>query len=164
MRREILFVIGPESSGTRGTTKIFIDRGYWGQDSHIQLLDEFILGRKPIDEIIPVNVEKIVFRRSVPHAGVYPDLSKIDTMFLTSGFKTRWIIVFRDLAELIRSKIHRGWSSDFDEAGYKSMIEYKFIFEKASLKSNVDFFPFSFLIKNKEKIDPFLISLGLINK
>jgi len=51
--RKRLLLVGPESSGTRGTTKLLIDNGYWGTIGHRQPLDDFIFLQKPLHEIIP---------------------------------------------------------------------------------------------------------------
>jgi len=55
--KDLVFVFGPESSGTRLMTRIFLRNGYWGSDGHQQ----------PHVTSIPINEEKIVIRRSVPH-------------------------------------------------------------------------------------------------
>jgi len=108
MRKRMVFVFGPESSGTRGTTRFLIEKcGYWGTDAHIQPLDEFVYDRQPIDSIVPNDIDRIVFRRSIPHASSFEDLNYIDTKFLNAGYKTSWLIVLRDLSEIVRSKVSR---------------------------------------------------------
>jgi len=151
MRKRMLFVFGPESAGTRGTTRFMIENGdYWGTDAHVQPLDDFVYGRIPIDAIVPKDVNKIVFRRSVPHAGNYEDLNRIDTQFLNAGYDTKWLLVVRDLAEIVRSKISRGHAADQMDAWMQTTYQYNVIFERISNKtSGVYFFPYTSMIKNK---------------
>lgn len=153
MRKKMLFVFGPESAGTRGTTRFVIENGgYWGTDAHIQPLDDFVYGRIPIDAIVPSNVEKIVFRRSIPHAGNYEDLNRIDTQFLNAGYSTKWLLVVRDLAEIVRSKISRGHAADQMDAWMQTTYQYNVIFERISNKTNgVYFFPYTSMIKNPQQ-------------
>lgn len=153
MRRKVVFVLGPESSGTRGTTRFLIKHGgYFGTDEHIQPLDQFIWGQSSLEQLVPEDINKIVFRRSIPHAGGYPDINSIDTLFLNSGFKVTWLLVFRDLAEIVRSKVSRGHSSDGMQAWMDTIYQYEWIFERISLKtSGVYFFPFTLHIKQPER-------------
>jgi hypothetical protein len=153
MRKKMLFVFGPESAGTRGTTRFMIEHGgYWGTDEHIQPLDDFIYGRIPIDVIVPDKIEKVVFRRSVPHAGNYSDLNRIDTQFLNAGYSTKWLVVVRDLAEIVRSKISRQHAADQTDAWMQTVYQYNFIFEKIANKTNgVYFFPYTLYINNPQQ-------------
>lgn len=151
MRKKMLFVFGPESAGTRGTTRFMIENGgYWGTDAHIQPLDDFVYGRIPIDVIVPNDVNKIILRRSIPHAGNYEDLNRIDTQFLNAGYSTKWLLVVRDLAEITRSKISRGHAADDMDAWMQTVYQYNIIFSRISNKtSGVYFFPYTSMIKNK---------------
>lgn len=153
MRKQMIFVFGPESGGTRGATRFLIERGnYWGTDEHIQPLDEFIYGRKPIDNIVPSDVDKIIFRRSVPHANNFEDLNIIDTKFLNAGYKTTWLIVLRDFSEIVRSKVSRQHSLDKTQAWMHTIYQVNWIFERIEIKSSsVFFFPYTTYIKNPDR-------------
>lgn len=152
MRKKMLFVFGPESAGTRGTTRFMIENGsYWGTDEHIQPLDDFVYGRMPIDAIVPEDIDKIIFRRSVPHAGNYEDLNRIDTQFLNMGYNTKWLLVVRDLSEIVRSKISRGHAADQMDAWMQTTYQYNVIFERIANKTNgVYFFPYTSMMKNPQ--------------
>jgi hypothetical protein len=152
MRKKLIFVLGPESSGTRGSTRFLIENGnYFGTDEHIQGLDQFVLGQLPIQECVPPDADKVIFRRSIPHAGGYPDLNKIDTLFLNAGFKTTWLVIMRDLAEITRSKVSRGHAQDEMRAWMDTIYQYEWIFERVRLKtSGVFFFPFTLHVKQPE--------------
>lgn len=159
---EAVLVLAPESSGSRGATKFLIDNGYWGQDSHIQILDQFVSGQKQLFEIVPSDTNKIVFRRSIPHAKVYPDLYQIDTAFLNEGYKTRWLIVIRDIPDVVRSKVLRQHVEDEEQAIYNTMYEYHWMLKNALNKSGgVSFFPYEYL-KFPEKARSYLQSLNII--
>lgn len=149
----MLFVFGPESSGTRGTTRFMIEHGgYCGTDAHVQPLDDFVYGRQGIENVVPDDVEKIVFRRSVPHAGNYEDLNRIDTQFLNEGYSTKWLLVMRDLSEIVRSKMSRQHAADQTQAWMQTVYQYNVIFEKIANKSSgVYFFPFTLYIKNPQQ-------------
>jgi hypothetical protein len=152
MRKRLVFVLGPESCGTRGTTRFLIKNGdYFGTDEHIQPLDSFVLAHKPIQQLVPQDIQNVVFRRSIPHAGGYPDLNMIDTSFLNAGFKTTWVVVIRDLAEIVRSKISRGHAVDEMSAWMDTIYQYNWIFERVKFKtSGVYFFPFTLHIKQPQ--------------
>ena len=164
MRKKMLFVFGPESGGTRGTTRFMIEHGnYWGTDAHIQPLDDFVYGRIPIDAIVPDDVNKIVFRRSVPHAGNYEDLNRIDTQFLNVGYSTKWLLVVRDLAEIVRSKISRQHAADQTDAWMQTMYQYNVIYERIKNKtSGVIPFPYTLMINNKEMAINHLKSFNIL--
>ena len=73
--RKAFIVVGPESSGTRATTKVLGLGGCFGDAEHDQRIDSFLVKNQ-----LPPNVgdSPIVLRRSVPHEGVFPDLHKLD--------------------------------------------------------------------------------------
>jgi len=158
----VVFVMSPESSGSRGTTQFLIDHGYWGTSEHIQPLDEFVLGIKKLEDIVPEGTDRIVFRRSIPHAKQFPDLYQIDTLFLNAGCRTKWLIVLRDLSDAIRSKILRGHVVDNNQAMFNAMFEYQWMLDKALNKtSGVHFFPFSYL-KYPDRAEEYLATLGIL--
>jgi len=160
---ELVFVIGPESSGTRGTTKLLISNGYWGHTTHGQPLDSFVLEEQPLSNIIPAGEKRIVFRRSIPHARGFPDLLKIDTLFLDEGYKTKWLIVLRDIGEIVRSKVARQHAEDKSQAMLNTIYEYQWILEKATYKSTgVFFFPFTYHIKQPQKAVQLLKSIEIL--
>ena len=163
-RKKMVFVLGPESSGTRGTTRFLIQNGnYWGSDSHIQPLDDFVYGKKTIEKIVPANINKIVFRRSVPHAGMFEDLNFIDTKFLNAGFKTIWCVVLRDLSEIVRSKVSRQNALDQTQAWMHTIYQFNWIFEKIASRSfGVYFFPYTSVVKNPEHAIAILKSFNIL--
>jgi len=99
------FVIGPESSGTRLVTKIFLHMGCYGDDGHNQRLDSMLF---PEDR-------DIVLRRSIPHRGVFPDINRIYDM-MCKTHDTSVIITMRSLYPMIRSQINASHVVDINHA------------------------------------------------
>lgn len=85
--KKAFVVLGPESSGTKLVTKIFIESGCFGDDGHNQKLDQ----NTELNDI-----DTLVFRRSVPHSRVFPDIKGIQDRFEKQGFEVFWVIVVRD--------------------------------------------------------------------
>lgn len=98
-------VIGPESSGTRLVTKIFLHMGCFGDAGHVQHLDSLIF---PEDR-------NIVFRRSLPHASVFPDLDRIYNL-ISQTHDTRVVVTMRSLYPMIRSQINACHVADKNHA------------------------------------------------
>jgi len=118
-------VIGPESSGTRVLTRMFVEAGCFGQDTNGQKLD-LVLGGQDTFERVVGNSEKLVFRRSIPHSKTWPDINGIHLFFESKGFTPLWLITCRDWYSNIRSKIKRGHANKWEKAitAYKKEWEY----------------------------------------
>lgn len=107
-------VVGPESSGTRITTKILVKSGCFGDDGLEQRLDEVVRSGVPFEQ------PRIVIRRSVPNGeDPEPDIDHVRHVFEENGYKTYFILTVRD------------WY-----ANYKSNVSYGFT-EKLSLQKLV---------------------------
>lgn len=154
MEKEMIFVIGPESSGTRGATNFLIKHGnYWGTNAHIQPLDKCLNGEELIENVVPKDVNKIILRRSIPHASIFPNLNEIDTFFLNSGYRTKWVIIIREISEIVRSKISRNTAMDEMDSWMKTVYQYNWIFENIACKSdNVNFFPYTSIVKAQNQL------------
>lgn len=66
MTKQAVLVLGPESSGTRLVTRILREAGCVGSAEHVQRLDW-----------TPPDDELIVWRRSLPHMKLWPDLPQM---------------------------------------------------------------------------------------
>ena len=51
--------------------------------------------------------DPLVFRRSLPHAGAWPDLRKYAALMLRAGFRVQPIIIFRDWNATVQSVLRR---------------------------------------------------------
>ncbi|MFW6047241.1 MAG: hypothetical protein ACOCP4_05595 [Candidatus Woesearchaeota archaeon] len=96
---QMIFVIGPESSGTRLMTKLFIKLGYEGEDTHKQKLDSIKLNES-LD-----SSKDIVFRRSIPHGGIIPNIIALHEYFKSQKFDIYTIITHRDFLANTFSKV-----------------------------------------------------------
>lgn len=162
MRKKLVFVVGPESGGTRGTTQLLINNGYWGQWGHAQDLDAFADGAD-ITTIVPAEVEKVVFRRSIPHGDKYPNLMLIDSYFTNVNYSTKWLIPIRNIPETTRSKLMRKHAKDENQAIMDTIYQYLWIGDQISLKNNgVYFFNFDMYLKNPNKSIDYLKTIDIL--
>lgn len=100
MTKTAYLVIGVESSGTRMLTKALIASGCYGDGGHQQRLDNAQnLNNLP---------DKIVLRRSIPHAGGVPDVSGWIKKFERNGYTARIVKIYRDQKCNIESMMKRG--------------------------------------------------------
>ncbi len=100
MPNKAVFVIGPESSGTRLITRLFVEIGFYGDTGHDQELDKLI---KRTNGFFWPNKD-IVFRRSVPHAQKWPDIPSIYTKLYDLGYDTKLVITIREHYPICASK------------------------------------------------------------
>lgn len=121
------FVVGAESSGTRLMTKILIEAGCKGEDTHQQTFD-----KKPF----PKPKQNIIFRRSVPHAGEMPDINNIIQRFRTSNYNPFIIVTVRDWYTIKKSQVKNNHVKNENEALVNLNKIYPYIFN-AIQKQNV---------------------------
>ena len=127
--KRVFIIIGPESSGTRVVTRLFIKAGCFGEGKHLQALDKFIKGEIKNLKKFSGNADTIVFRRSIPH-GVNPvwiKFNQIEKLFTEQGYKVFWIVTMRDWSSLARSKVRRGHKKNLKEAKESVKKEYSYI-------------------------------------
>lgn len=79
-------VVGAEDTGTRAVTRVLIAAGCAGDASHFQ----------PFDNGIPRGHDRIVWRRSVPHAGQWPAVSHLLILVRNAGYQPHVIVTMRD--------------------------------------------------------------------
>lgn len=91
--KRAFIVIGPESSGTKFLTRLFLRAGCEGDPWHEQRLDNH-----------DPDTDLIVFRRSYPHAGRWPDLPAIVERFMELGFDVRLIVIIRSMQFALASR------------------------------------------------------------
>ncbi len=96
--RRAFFVIGPESSGTRMMAESLISAGVYGDHDHVQRLDNLDFYDRP---------DIIVFRRSIPHAGVWPPINTLHRMMTVARYTVHTFIMWRKEEFTILSQIKR---------------------------------------------------------
>ncbi len=82
---EAILVLGPEASGTRLVTRIIMKAGYSGSDTHEQHLDWE-----------PHVAERVVWRRSLPHDNLWPDIQLMTRELRREGYKVRAVVTDRN--------------------------------------------------------------------
>lgn len=145
-------IVGPESSGTKIVTSLFVKAGCFGdapQDE--QRLDKVIFGPESLQSIGVGPDADIVLRRSIPYGQSWPDLPFINDLFTGFGYQPLWIILLRDWTFNVLSKIKRNHKKDKDTADNFLFLEIKEIFRQVLLM-DIPFFVLntSLLFERKE--------------
>jgi hypothetical protein len=153
--KKLFFVIGPESSGTRLITRILCESGCFGDYDHYQRLDEFVTDHNEDLYSIIGDSKLIVFRRSVPHGGEFPDFKKMFYKFYSKPHKikitTPYIIVTtRNIFELCKSKMNNNGKESIEDAYESFQLEMRHIFKEVIGFDHILFFNTSFLFKFPE--------------
>lgn len=117
-----ILVIGAESTGTRLFTRILIENGYWGQHTHEQETDDFPKG-------LLKDKDRVVIRRSLPHAQEFPDLGEILEYLNGEGFRVTTIVTFRSWDFATRSQVRRAHTSDTNLGFKRTARAYKEAFK-----------------------------------
>jgi len=122
--KKAFLVVGPESSGTKLVTQLFCMAGCAGDFEHKQRLDDFVVGG-----LFPREMKgkDIVFRRSVPHGGEFPDLLAIERKFKEREYEIGWVVIFRDWYANICSAPKYGHKRSIREAQNRLPEEWKYI-------------------------------------
>jgi hypothetical protein len=104
MTQRAVLVMGPESSGTRLATRILVAAGCQGDDGHEQRWDAGLPVRIPsMPEGAP-----LVWRRSVPHGGRWPDLVTWIQWVRTRGYAVQAVVTTRDWRCMVESQVQTG--------------------------------------------------------
>lgn len=118
-------VWGPESTGTRFCTEVLISLGCAGSAQHDQ----------PFDKVIPSaeSGRPIVWRRSFPHAGTWPEPTKIIKTVKSKGYTPYIVVTVRDLACTCRSQVSVGHVETIEQARENIIRAYSIIYPVAFL-------------------------------
>lgn len=108
--KQAFIVLGPESSGTRLVTKLFIAAGCAGDSGHKQRFDDMLSNGEAIEE--PV----IVIRRSYPYAKEWPNLGKLAGRLQRSGYEVRVVVVLRSLQYTALSSVRQKHTKNVEHA------------------------------------------------
>jgi len=101
VKKRSILVLGLERTGTRIVTKMIINGGAYGDDSHNQPLDFVIDGKKNLN--IDNNI--IVLRRSFPHDRKYYSIERLIKRLKEIGYPTSHIVITnRDYHFVIKSQ------------------------------------------------------------
>ena len=115
MEKTGIIIIGPESSGTKLLTRLFMEQGYSGDDTDNQSYDT-----------VNPTYKKVVWRRSLPHGKIWynvPDLvRKLDCL----EYNVKVVGIIREMSATCQSQIRHGHVRDMEEAmrNYKQSLLY----------------------------------------
>lgn len=119
-------VAGPEASGNRYLTSILCARGCAGAGAHHQPFDD------PSDWnriVLPVErPQRVAFLRSLPHAGVWPDLPRIADQFRAASYSVHLLVPMRDQRIVALSQVAAGHVATVQAAHYGIRIAYRTAF------------------------------------
>lgn len=95
--KQAFFILGAEGSGTRMLTQAFIEAGCRGSAEHRQPMDD-------LDFRYP-DEQPIVFHRSLPHGGKWPDLREIADRMAECGYDIVPIFSYRKTDYLVAHQL-----------------------------------------------------------
>lgn len=104
-QKKCFLVAGPESSGTRLMTRVLMHWGCHGEGGHGQMLDSDVWWRHDPFMTFP---PKIVWRRSLPHGGVWPDFTQMLRRLEDRGYEPHFVITIRSKTPMVRSQVQAG--------------------------------------------------------
>lgn len=89
-------------------SQALISSGCFGDGDHFQRLDQ--------RDLSIVNGSKIVFRRSIPHAGKIPNAEEIVSFFESAGYEVEILKIRRNREANLRSMRMRGHATTMPKA------------------------------------------------
>jgi hypothetical protein len=144
--RKAFLVTGPESSGTKLVTRLFVESGCWGDYGHEQRLDAYVEGRSRWP--VPSGEKAVVFRRSVPHGGGWPDLAEIQEKFVARHYDPFWVVTVRDWYCTIHSAAVNRHKPSVSQARKSLLREWAYIGKHLEELSEFCFVNTSYLFKD----------------
>ena len=117
--RRAYFVMGPESSGTRVMMRLLLAAGCWGDADHPQRLDNLKFVTAP---------DRIVFRRSVPHAMEWPPIAEIVGKMQAAGYGVTAVVTTREWNAMMKSQVRAGHVPNLPQAMSHLQLAHKHIF------------------------------------
>jgi hypothetical protein len=103
--KKAVIVVGAESSGTRFITNLVINHGYYGDSGHHQEIDKILFSET--FKNFSKKHDKIVIRRSYPHAGKWPSISRIYKRLDKFGYSVIIIVTHRNWFTMAMSQLDR---------------------------------------------------------
>lgn len=146
--KKLFLIIGPESSGTRITSRFLIESGCWGSYEHYQILDSAVTS-SDVNEIqhLTKDLSYIVFRQSVPHGQVWPNLTDLQSLFQKAGFDVFFIFTIRDwIINEKDARQHHAYPKD-----PQMMLRWRHILKFLPEITDFCFFSTSFLFSNPKR-------------
>jgi len=115
-------VLGPENSGTRLWTRILMACGCYGDGTHMQRIDM---------QGIPEGEPLLVWRRSLPHAGQWPDLLQMVQRLRDRRFReVQALVCTREWSAVMCSQVANGHVQDAWQAEANLRVAYPYAFDR----------------------------------
>lgn len=114
MSKRAFVILGPESSGTRLLTRLFIEAGCAGDDGHVQRLDT----ERPVEPLV-------VIRRSYPYGNVWPDLAQLSGRFQNAGYDIFVVVILRSLQFTVLSSLQQNHTKSEQKARHRSQEAFR---------------------------------------
>jgi LPS sulfotransferase NodH len=120
--KQAICVMGPERSGNRLMTRLLIHAGCQGDGAHVQRWDT----------TPPTTESPIVWLRSCPHAGAWPDLSGWLQALHVTGYTVHAVVMTRDWFIQGASQLRAGHVVSVTQAEAHQQAAYLSIFAALS--------------------------------
>ena len=109
-RKVAVLVAGPEASGTRLVTRLFLECGLEGSDRHVQPADST---GWPDPSLLEIGA---VWRRSIPHRKSVPKLKELARSAQAMGYTNHLVVVQRDWYATARAQVDKHRPTTMEEA------------------------------------------------
>jgi hypothetical protein len=166
--KQAYLVLGPESSGTHLVADILVNAGCQGHSgNHCDWRAETApagvsYDDQPWDHEEPVDQTPIVWRRSVPHGGEWPDIVGWINRLQNSAYQVSVVVVVRDWHATIQSQLKWGHVKTRAKAEMSLWTAYMYIFEGLKrAKAPFVVTTYEALVNYPEAQDGLLEELGL---
>ena len=104
MSKRAFFVIGPEGSGTNMLAEAFVSAGCHYNPAYNSHLDDYEFEKMP---------DPFVFRRSLPHAHIWPELDELIWQMEAAHCSPRTVFILRDWHCTFQSVLRRDTERHF---------------------------------------------------
>lgn len=118
MNKRAFLVVGAESSGTRYMAKVLVTCGCEGSDQHEQ----------PFDHSLDGAGKLIVWRRSLPHAGDWPNLQHMIQTLRQRDYDVAAVVTVRDTEAIVASQLRAPHTSSREQSLQNIQSAYTKIF------------------------------------
>lgn len=150
MKALAILVLGAESSGTRLITRLLIAAGCYGDSGHKQRLDTEAVCEPPI-----------VWRRSFPHDGQWPNVKGMIHDLQDADFDVRAVVVHRDWRATALSQVDAAHARTEADAYENLRLAYRAIAAQTS-EIEVTLISYESLVQHRRPVVSWLCSqLGI---
>tara|TARA_Y100000034_G_C6746111_1_gene331395 strand:+ start:266 stop:793 length:528 start_codon:yes stop_codon:yes gene_type:complete len=144
--KELFFVLGPESSGTRNLTRLLIEAGCVGDFGHEQRFDNPSV-------FLDLMPQKAVIRRSMPHDNHMINIVSFIEFFNSNGYKVNPIVTSRDWDCMVKSQVAAGHALSIKEAEKRIRLAQGIIYSHlCQIEANFVVVSYESLVQRPNKV------------